>query len=108
MTCLDCFGNVDGPLVVDACGVCGGSTTDPKDCNKKNVETAVIAGAAVGAAVAVTMAALALFFFLMARKNPNWYIQDVIDKQETTHSHNPLYESQNKEKTNALYEAPRK
>ena len=100
LTCLDCDGTPFGKLTVSNCGVCGG--TNQSQCHKTAVPVAAIVGGAVGAAVAVTAAALALFFFLMARKNPNRYIQDVIDKTENVHTHNPLYESAQGEDQSSL------
>jgi hypothetical protein len=72
-------------------------------CNVPGEDPAVIAGAVIGATVATVAAAVALFLFLQYKKNPRWYYQDAIDKNEATQQSNPLYESQGVEKSNPLY-----
>jgi len=88
---------------VDACGTCGGHATSKAACSQAGPNPAVIAGATIGATAAAFIAAIALFLLYMRYKNPNWIIQDQLDKMDAGQQHNPLYEASNKDKSNPLY-----
>jgi len=101
--CLDCTGLPFGTTVNDACGNCGGKKTSVSECSVAGPNPAVIAGATIGATVAVVAAAMAIFLFLMRKKIPNWVVKDYLQDHGEAAQHNPLYEGAGAEKSNALY-----